>query len=89
MQRKTLKDFHNELSWNTKIYTLLAITVLLLARFTSAFETDFAITIALGLMVVLFVESFAIVSLNHPTLWLYIKWTIILLVLAFILIGLV
>jgi hypothetical protein len=81
MKRKTLRDFHNELSWNTKIYTLLAIVVLVLARFTSAFTSDFALTIALGLLVILFVESFAIVSFK------YVKWGVILLVLGFILLG--
>jgi hypothetical protein len=87
MKRRTLRDFHNELSWNTKIYTLLAISVLLLARFTSALTTDFAVTIVLGLLVILFVESFAIISFNHPGAWVYVKWVVILLVLAFVLLG--
>lgn len=87
MKRRTLKDFHNELSWNTKIYTLLAISVLLLARFTSALTTDFAVTIVLGLLIILFVESFAILSFKHPGAWAYVKWIIILFVLAVILLG--
>ena len=87
MKRKTLRDFHNELSWNTKIYTLLAIVVLVLARFTSAFTSDFALTMALGLLVILFVESFAIISFKYPKVWQYVKWGVILLVLGFILLG--
>lgn len=82
MKRKTIQDFHRELSWNTKLYTLLAITVLLVARFTSALETDFAITMVVGLLVILFVESFTIVTLHYPRLWNYIKWFILLVLLG-------
>ena len=85
MKSKTIRDFHNELSWNTKLYTLLAITVLLVAKFTSALETDFAITMVIGLLIILFVESFTIVSLHYPRLWKYTKWGIILIFLGLLL----
>ena len=85
MKMKTIQDFHHELSWNTKIYTLLAITVLLVARFSSALETDFAITMVIALMVILFVESFTIVLTKYPVLWKYTKWLIFLILLGMLL----
>ena len=87
MQRKTLKTLHNQLSWNTKIYTLLAICVILIARFSDALNTNFALTIILALLIVLFVESFAIISVKHPTAWKYIKWLIMLAALMLIAVG--
>ncbi|NND33856.1 MAG: hypothetical protein HKN76_14800 [Saprospiraceae bacterium] len=87
MQRKTLKDFHNKLSWNTKLYTLLAIVVAIVAKFSNAMNTNFALTIIIGLLVILFVESFAIISVKHPVVWGYIKWIIFLAVLAMVLLA--
>ena len=88
MQRKTLKDFHNKLSWNTKLYTLLAIVVAIIAKFSNAMNTDFGLTIIIGLLIILFVESFAIISVKHPVAWTYIKWIVLLIVLAMVLVAL-
>ncbi len=87
MSKKSLRDLHNQLSWNTKIYTLLAISVVLIAKFTNALQNDFALSIILALLIVLFVESFAMISIKHPRQWQYIKWTVILAVLALLLLG--
>ena len=87
MEHKNLKDLHNQLSWNTKIYTLLAISVVVFAKLSDALQSDFALTIVLALLLVLFVESFVTISVKHPVAWRYVKWIVILLLLAFMLIG--
>jgi len=87
MKNKTIKEFHDRLSWNTKLYTLLAIVVALVARFSNAMNTNFALTMIIGLLVVLFVESFAVVSVKHPLIWRYVRWGVLLAILAIVLLG--
>lgn len=89
MQHNTLKDFHDRLSWNTKLFTLLAIVVAFVARFSNAMNTDFALTIIIGILVILFVESFAMLSVSHPILWNYVKWVVFLTILAVILLAII
>ena len=89
MQRKTLKEFHNRLSWNTKLFTLLAIVIAIVARFSNAMNTDFALTMIIGLLVILFVESFAVISVKHPLIWRYAKWIVLLAILALVALGLI
>ncbi len=87
MEHKSLKQLHKSLSWNTKIYTLMAIVVVMIAKFTDALANDFALTIILAILAVLLVESFVTVSVRHPRLWKYLKWFTILVGLAMILMG--
>ena len=88
MVRKTLKEFHERLSWNTKLFTLLAIVVASVARFSNAMNTDFALTMIISLLVVLFVESFAVISVKHPLVWRYTKWIVLLVILGLVVLGL-
>ncbi len=87
MKRKTWKDFHNDLSWSARIYTLLTILIVVLAHFFNAWDTDWTMTIIVALAIILFVESFAMVFLHHPRIWMVIRWLLILILLALILIG--
>ena len=87
MEKKSFQKLHNQLSWNTKIYTLLAISVAFFAKFSNALESDFALTIILALLVILFVESFVMISVAHPNKWRVFKWIALLVALAILLSG--
>ncbi len=87
MERKTLKEFHKDLSWSTRIYTLLTVALLAGAYIFDANNMGWALPITGAIAVILFVESFAISFHRHPKTWRVIKWTIILILLALLLIG--
>jgi len=87
MEHKSLKQFHKELSWSTRIYTLLTVALLVGAYVFDANQTSWALPIAGAIAVVLFVESFAISFHRHPKTWRVIKWAVILILLTLLLIG--
>lgn len=87
MQRKTLKQFHKGLSWSTRIYTLLTVTLLIGAYVFDANNTNWTLPIIGALSVILFVESFAISFHRHPKTWRVVRWAVILILLALLLIG--
>lgn len=87
MERKTLKQFHHELSWSTRIYTLLTFVLFSGAYFFNAWNTDWVMTIVVALAIILFVESFAIVLHRHPLLWRILKWGVILILFSLLFIG--
>ena len=87
MERKTLKQFHKELSWSTRIYTLLTVALLVGAYVFEANQTNWALPITGAIALVLFVESFAISFHRHPKTWRLIKWAVILILLTLLLIG--
>ncbi|NND07130.1 MAG: hypothetical protein HKN87_12190 [Saprospiraceae bacterium] len=87
MEKKSFQKLHHQLSWNTKIYTLLAISVAFFAKFSNALQSDFALTIILALLVILFVESFVMISVAHPNKWRVAKWIALLVALAILLSG--
>ena len=87
MENKSLKQFHNSLSWSTRIYTLLTIVTVALSYIFDAWNTNFARTIIVALAIILFVETFEIMFHQHPKTFQLIKWLIILIALALLLIG--
>ena len=87
MERKTLKQFHKNLSLSTRIYTLLTVATIALSYVFNAWDTNWVKTIILALAVILFVETFEIMFYNHPKTWNSIRWILILIALAFLLIG--
>ena len=87
MEHNDFKQLHNQLSWNTKIYTLLAIGLIVFSKLSNALETDFALAIILALLLILFVESLVIVSTKHLKAWHYIKWFLIFIGIGFMLLG--
>ncbi len=77
MSTKTWKQFNTTLSWSTKIYILIAISVGLGAFAFNAWATYWAMTILLTLALTLLVEYLFLFSNNHPKTWAFIKWTIL------------
>ena len=89
MERKTLKQFHKNLSWSTRIYTLLTIATVMFSYIFDAWNTNWVKTIVLALAIILFVETFEILFHKHPKTWKMIRWILILIAVAIILIGFV
>jgi hypothetical protein len=87
MERKTLKQFHKNLSLSTRIYTLLTIVTIAFSYYYDAWNSNWVKTIILALAIILFVETFEIMFYNHPKTWKTIRWILILILLAFLLIG--
>lgn len=88
MKRKTLKEFNNELSWATRIYTLLAVAVIGFAYLTNASGSNWVMTILLAIASILFVETFAISFHRHPKTWKMIRWILIMILISLMLISL-
>lgn len=87
MERKTLKQFHHELSWSTRIYTLATVLTIVGSFAFDAWNTNWVLTIVSVLAVILFVESFAILFFKHPRAWRIIRWVVLLILLALLLIS--
>ena len=87
MSDKTLNEFHRDLSWSTRIYTLLTIAIAIGAFLFDAWNTNWAMTMVAGLAVVLFVESFAFYFQRHPRAWRLVRWGMLLLLLLLLLTG--
>jgi len=87
MSSKTFKEFNKNISWSTRIYTLAAIVIAIGAFVFNAWQTDFAFTMIVAIVVILFVESFVISSNRHPAFWRVVRALILLILLALLLIG--
>lgn len=87
MERKTLKQFHRDLSWSTRIFTLISIILGAGAFFLNMWDASWAVMMMLALAVVLFVESFAISFHRHPRLWRVVRWVLVLLLALLLLTG--
>jgi cytochrome c oxidase assembly factor CtaG len=92
MPNKTLADFHRELSWQTRIYTLLTVATIVAAFLFDAWNSNWVMTILVVLAVILFVESFAMRFQHTQSLWKGIRvilWLVGLIAIALALIGLI
>lgn len=87
MERKSLKQFHQQLSWSTRIYTLLTVLLIVGAHIFKAWETDWVLTVVAAIAIILLVESFAISFYRHPKAWRLIRWGLFLILLAILLIS--
>lgn len=87
MSGKTLTEFHRDLSWSTRIYTLLTIIIAVGAFLFDAWNSNWALTMIVGLAVVLFVESFALYFQHRPGAWRLVRWGLLLLLLLLLLTG--
>ncbi|MCB9295810.1 MAG: hypothetical protein H6559_22205 [Lewinellaceae bacterium] len=87
MAEKTLNDFHRNLSWSTRIYTLLTIVIAVGAFLFDAWNTNWAMTMIMALAMVLFVESFALYFQKHPRTWRLVRWGLVLVLLLLLLTG--
>lgn len=88
LERKTLKQFHRDLSWSTRIYTLVAVVIGMGAFVFHLWESQWALLMMVALGAALFVESFAISFHRHPQTWKVIRWVIFLLLAILLLTGL-
>lgn len=82
--KKTLHQFHQDIGWSTRIYVLLALTVVMGALIFR----HWGLTIAFALALVLLVEGLALSIQRHPATWRVIGWWLLLIGLALLLIGL-
>ncbi len=87
MERKTLKQFHKNLSWSTRIYTLLTVATVVFSYIFDAWNSNWVKTMILALAIILFAETFEIVFHQHPKTWRTIRWIIFLILAALLLIG--
>lgn len=87
MEVKSWKEFHRDLRWSTRIYTLAAVLVILFSVLFNAWSTDWALTIVAVIAALLFIETFAYGHAHNPRLWDTIRWILILLLIAFLLMG--
>ncbi len=88
MEKKSFRQFHRDLSWSTRIYTLLTVCLIIGAFVFNAWETNWALTMVAAIAVILFVESFALSMQNHPKTWQAIRWILFLILLALLLTSL-
>jgi hypothetical protein len=88
MERKTLKEFHRNLTWQSRIYTVVVISTVIFAHVFKAWENNWVTTIIGVAALVLFLDSFNVAFHRHPRIWRLVKWLIILLALAILLVGL-
>lgn len=88
MERKSLKKFHSNLTWQSRIYTMVVIATVIFAQVFNAWENNWVTTIIAAAALVLFLDSFNVAFHRHPRTWRLVKWLIILLALAILLVGL-
>jgi hypothetical protein len=87
MERKTLKQFHWNLTWQSRIYALVVLATVGFANLFNAWNSNWTTTIIAVVALVLFLDSFNLYFHRHPRIWQLIKWVIILIILAILLIG--
>jgi len=87
MEKRTLKEFHKDLSWSTRIYMLLVVATIVLSIVFDAWSANWALTTIGAIAIILFVESFAISFRRHPKTWKIIRFIFFLILLALVLIG--
>lgn len=87
MERKTLKQFHHTLTWQSRIYALVVIATVIFAELFKAWNSNWVTTILAVVALVLFLDSFNLSFHRHPRLWQLVKWLLILVALALLLTG--
>ena len=81
------KTFHNEVSWNTKFYVLLAFCMVLFSYFMNDAELGLMVGAVVSLFIVLFVDLYLILSKRYSKSWKVIKYILLLIIIALLLIG--
>jgi hypothetical protein len=87
MERKTLKQLHRNLTWQSRIYAIIVLATVIFAHVFDAWNSDWATTIIAVVALVLLLDSFAVSFHRHPKTWQLLKWGVILIALALLLIG--
>ena len=87
MEKRSFYQFNQDLHWSTRIFTLMAVLVLLGAFLFNAWGTNWALTVAVVLAVLLLVESIILSVQHHPRTWRAVGWVLLLLLLTMLLVG--
>lgn len=87
MEKRSFYQFNQDLQWSTRIFILMAVLVLGGAFLFNAWSSNWALTVASALAVILLVESIVLSVQHHPRVWRIIGWVLLLLMLALLLIG--
>ena len=87
MERRPLKEFHKDLNWSTRIYTLMTIATIVLSIVFDAWSYNWTFTILVAIAIVLFVETFAIYFHKYPKTLRIVRLLLFLALLAMLLIG--
>ncbi len=87
LEPKNIHQFHRDLRWSTRIYTLIALIIGIGAFVFNLWETQWALVMLCALGVALFIESFAISFHRHPKTWRVIRFVILLILALLLFIG--
>lgn len=87
MKNKNGQAFSRELSWSTKIYVLVAISIAIGSFVFDAWSTNWSLTMLVVIAIVFLVEHFWVVAHRHPKSWRIFKWTVLLLGMAWLFLG--
>lgn len=83
------KSFDKELSWNTKFYVLLALSMLGLSFIADGTELGIFIAAIISLVLVLALDLYLILSNKYSRSWRIIKIVIVIIIITLTLIGFV
>lgn len=84
---KTLKEFNQTVSWSTRIYVLMTITLMISTFLLNAWSGSFALSIALSVAIVLLAETILLSVQHHPRTWHIIGWILLLVLFLLLLVG--
>lgn len=84
---KSLKDFNQDLTWEIRLYVLVAVTTVALAHVWDAWSSSWVPLILTVIALVLFVEVYVVFIVRNPVLLRFLKWVIIIIGIALILVG--
>lgn len=84
---KALKQFNETLNWSTRIFVLMAISLIIGAFVLNAWGSNFALAVALSLAIVLLTETIILSIQHHPRTWRIIGWFLLLILFLLLLVG--
>lgn len=87
MEVKSWKEFNRDLRWSTRIYVLSVLLVILFSFMFNAWSTDWALTIISVIAALLLIETFAYGHAHNPGAWATIRWILLMILIAFLLMG--
>jgi hypothetical protein len=85
---KSFKQFNRDVSWEARFYVLLSVFTIIIAHLCNAWDSQWIPVILSVLLLILFVETIAILLIKEPLVLRTIKWIILILGLALLFIGL-
>lgn len=87
MSFKKFKEFNNNVSWNSKFYVLLVVCFMLFVWIFQDNSSTYAAPAMMAIVVVLLVDFGIRYFVEHPRIWMSVRWIIFLLVMLLVLIG--